>query len=466
MPNAIALGPTMRDYEAIFAGKTTPELDTALRSLRGRRVGVFGRCPTGRTLANLLGQRCATVMDSETLADAPRDLDAVIIATRPDFNGYFIDLLAVMGFTCPVYALFGPVRAEWQGYEPIEPPLTLPELPLRVESAADILKRCPELGSAHAVSFGGVEYAYYRFPELLVLGDRAPAYCLPDGACGSGESSGMRTALHENQDYADAAASLPLLGIPRHCFARRKSRGMAVLGNCNTRYFGHVMHDMLPKLLLLEHAGYAGRYLLAARTPWLTALATAMGVAEERLDYYNAPLVLEDAVIFQRFRCELLMDNPTLVLELRERLLRHFGLRQGPRTRRLYLTRRAATYRHVINEEELRRMLERHGYETIAFETLDLAGQIELMLSARSLVAPHGSGSALSLFLDRDTAFVQMHNPSFINDGSCRPFVRTLGVDYHSFVTAEDPGPAEVMPSQRHLIVDVERLERLVRTLP
>lgn len=66
--------------------------------------------------------------------------------------------------------------------------------------------------------------------------------------------------------------------------------------------------------------------------------------------------------------------------------------RPDPLPARLYLSRRGVASRQVSNEEEVRALLEPHGFVTIQPEGLSLREQIALFRGASHIVAPHGAG--------------------------------------------------------------------------
>ncbi|GIL00954.1 MAG: hypothetical protein BroJett030_08530 [Alphaproteobacteria bacterium] len=81
------------------------------------------------------------------------------------------------------------------------------------------------------------------------------------------------------------------------------------------------------------------------------------------------------------------------------RLKRHFGVDTVSGRRRLHTSRRAAARRRLANEAELAPALARHGFETVVFEEMDLAAQIELSAGAAAMVGVHGAGLANMMFM-------------------------------------------------------------------
>jgi len=70
----------------------------------------------------------------------------------------------------------------------------------------------------------------------------------------------------------------------------------------------------------------------------------------------------------------------------------------GARTRRLYISRRKATDRHLRNEDALMRRLRPLGFRRVLLEELSPSDQIRLFQETEMVVAPHGAGLANLLF--------------------------------------------------------------------
>jgi len=96
--------------------------------------------------------------------------------------------------------------------------------------------------------------------------------------------------------------------------------------------------------------------------------------------------------------------NPNLVTFLR-------GLippAPGAARRRLYLDRRGAAQRRLVNETEIVAALARLDVEPVALENLSLAEQAALLQSASLVVAPHGAALTNIVFCQPGTPIVEI----------------------------------------------------------
>jgi hypothetical protein len=74
--------------------------------------------------------------------------------------------------------------------------------------------------------------------------------------------------------------------------------------------------------------------------------------------------------------------------------------------RKLYLTRRSATYRKVLNEEEIEIELLRRGFEIVDLAKCSFEYQLELFSQAQLVVAPTGATVTNMLFAPSGTKFI------------------------------------------------------------
>lgn len=90
---------------------------------------------------------------------------------------------------------------------------------------------------------------------------------------------------------------------------------------------------------------------------------------------------------------------PTECLEwLREETYSLFGLDPEEPFRRLYVTRRNAKVRRLLNEKEVASFLTGRGFEVVALEDRPLCEQVRLFAEASIVVAQHGAGLVNLLF--------------------------------------------------------------------
>ena len=92
---------------------------------------------------------------------------------------------------------------------------------------------------------------------------------------------------------------------------------------------------------------------------------------------------------------------------LREEMYALTELRPAEPFRKLYVTRRNAKVRRLINEEEVAGYLRKRGFEVVALEKYPLREQVQLFAEAALVVAQHGAG-LVNLLFSRDVRVLEV----------------------------------------------------------
>ena len=77
---------------------------------------------------------------------------------------------------------------------------------------------------------------------------------------------------------------------------------------------------------------------------------------------------------------------------MREQVYALMGIHPKEPFRKLFVTRRYAKLRRLLNEEEVATHLKRHGFEVVALELMPFHEQVQRFAEAKIIVAQHGAG--------------------------------------------------------------------------
>ena len=105
--------------------------------------------------------------------------------------------------------------------------------------------------------------------------------------------------------------------------------------------------------------------------------------------------------------------NPYCLQWLRERLLA--TVPPEPTPKRVYITRRLAAKRRLVNENQIESLLHDHGFIIAELETLSIAEQVRLFAQAEIVVGPHGAGLTNMVWAPRDCKVMEIQHPDYIN---------------------------------------------------
>lgn len=120
---------------------------------------------------------------------------------------------------------------------------------------------------------------------------------------------------------------------------------------------------------------------------------------------------------------------------------------------RIYISRRNATRRRVVNENEVKEMLNSHGFSFYALEEEPVKKQAEIFSNAEIIVGPHGAGFVNMIFSD-DPNIIEL-----FGDRLRTTFYRLAKIlDFeYDFIKGETEGV--------DIRIDVEELEKQVKKL-
>jgi len=220
--------------------------------------------------------------------------------------------------------------------------------------------------------------------------------------------------------------------------------------------FFHWFLDCLPRLIAAEdhrqRQGESCRVIVPARLrPWQAESLDLLALpGQQRLEEGRpgvGGLAVERLVASVAHRWQRLGDAPFDALSpwamrwLARGLGRSIPRPPGGSPRRLYLSRRGAATRQVVNEEELLALLEPQGFVAIQPERLSLREQIGLFRGASHIVAPHGAALTNLLHGQGGSSVLEL----FQEGHGVRPdffqLARINGLQYHHAICPSS-GPA------------------------
>lgn len=130
---------------------------------------------------------------------------------------------------------------------------------------------------------------------------------------------------------------------------------------------------------------------------------------------------------------------------------------------RIYISRRRAGKRRIVNEDDVTSVVRRFGFETIFAEDLSFEEQVRICSRARYIVSNHGAGLTNILFMQDGGSVLELrHEADCINN--CY-FTLSSALDFNYFYqtcAAQDP---TADPHTAHLVVDVDQLEKNLKLL-
>ncbi|WP_413173397.1 glycosyltransferase 61 family protein [Anabaena azotica] len=124
---------------------------------------------------------------------------------------------------------------------------------------------------------------------------------------------------------------------------------------------------------------------------------------------------------------------------LKRKFLNREYLKITSSKKRIYITRRLAKSRRLLNEEEILNFLQLYGFESVILESMSVEEQAVLFSQAEMIISPHGSGLTNLVFCQPGTKVIELFSPNYVYH--CYWWISNLvGLDYYYLIGETLPG--------------------------
>lgn len=224
---------------------------------------------------------------------------------------------------------------------------------------------------------------------------------------------------------------------------KRVNGTVAVLSGANSHNYYHWLIDIAPKFHFLRNAcDEIDHYYIPRKFPYQRQTAALLGIpASKILRVHCETHIVADRVI----ACGLVGDSATR--DTIRILRQHLGREQvgaqldavantdlpvlpPHKMKRVYISRKNARQRRIVNEIELTKLLDQAGFTLIHLEKLSLSKQIAIFANAEIVIGPHGAGLANIAFCYPDTKVVEINTPYRISSLFTR-LANAASLEYH-----------------------------------
>ncbi len=188
----------------------------------------------------------------------------------------------------------------------------------------------------------------------------------------------------------------------------------------------HWLFESVPKVCVMEAAGYKGPYIANASSRVVREGLALMGVGPERLVHCARPHLVRRAVIPHVIHWSGIQEHRSLLVAARERMLDAAGRRPGEK--RCFIRRVGS--RKLLNEEELLDTLARYDIRVLVPEEHGLSEQIAFMSNAGLTLSPHGANTALAFFQKPESVLMEFFGHDHINNVCNLALINTLKLLY------------------------------------
>jgi capsular polysaccharide biosynthesis protein len=222
--------------------------------------------------------------------------------------------------------------------------------------------------------------------------------------------------------------------------ARRLSGTYALLAHPWAWGYYHWVIEVLPKLSLIEELDdlKSVPLIVPHRLNAFQSDSLLMaGVSVDRMVHLDEGDWQVDHLFFPEMLAPSGNPSPQAVTWLRERFLKESSTQNSPSGRRIYLTRRDAAQRSLLNEEEIVEYLREADFEIICPGELSFPEQVKTFRDVEVVIAPHGAGATNMVFAPPSATLIEFFGDNYIN--GCYWALANICGQTHAFLT----GPSE-----------------------
>jgi tetratricopeptide (TPR) repeat protein/capsular polysaccharide biosynthesis protein len=212
---------------------------------------------------------------------------------------------------------------------------------------------------------------------------------------------------------------------------------VAVLSGLSGHIYFHWMVDILPRIELLRRSGInlsqIDYFLVnSAHLPFQRETLQQLGIpADKILESDQFPHLQATQLIVPSFAGYLGWLEPWAIYFLRKTFLTLEIQAKSGYPKRIYISRKNARHRRVLNETEVMEELSNYGFVSVELETLSFGDQVALFSQAQAIIAPHGSGLTNIIFCQKSAKIAEFISPHY-NRHYYWVISQSLGLEHYS----------------------------------
>jgi len=191
---------------------------------------------------------------------------------------------------------------------------------------------------------------------------------------------------------------------------------LATLGASNN--YSHWLFDLLPRIEIANQAGWPlSKFdhviVNSVEEPFQIETLKDMGAHEEQIVQSDKEMHLQcEAAVIPSYPGQHISVPKWSCRFLRQALPMEID---DEGSKRVYISRRKAAHRRIINEEEIIDVLRPLGFVVHVLEDLPTSAQRKLFAEARIVVSPAGSSLANVVFCRPRATVVELHHRGYVN---------------------------------------------------
>ena len=120
--------------------------------------------------------------------------------------------------------------------------------------------------------------------------------------------------------------------------------------------------------------------------------------------------------------------------------------------RKLYISRRKAKFRKVLNEGDVENILRKFDFETVVLEDISFLEQIRLFSETSVLLGVHGAGLTNMIFMRENSKAIELRSEGDKNNNCYFSLASAMTLDYY-YITCK---ATDTTTQKTDIIVDLQ----------
>lgn len=245
------------------------------------------------------------------------------------------------------------------------------------------------------------------------------------------------------------------------CFIFKKekiNKGLWVLDQWSSGYF-HWCTEVLPRIIAAREIVEDYPVLLPSTYHKVDFISESLKALDVSVCYYDINKKVSIKKLLAPSHLQPAQFNPLYINKLKNSFQVNSSSESG--SKNIYISRKKAHRRKIVNEDELIQLLSTFGFSTVYMEDLSFFDQRSLMNGAQLLISNHGAGLTNMLFMKEGSSVIELKadaddiNNCFFNLASA--------LNHQYYYTINSGDSAEVQKS--NIMVDLDKLKTLLNSL-
>jgi capsular polysaccharide biosynthesis protein len=222
-------------------------------------------------------------------------------------------------------------------------------------------------------------------------------------------------SIWSNQNYLENNGILNKIMLPS---PKSRSETACVLGTLGADNYYHWMLDIMPRISLLKQYEELKSIPLIVPKQLKAFQKESLkmaGISSEKIVEFDGDFCQIEKLYYLSSLGHSGNPSPYDVSSLRTLFLGKCLHHQTSSSEYLYITRRDANYRRILEEYKIVDYLKSIGFEIVCLSELSFAKQIEKFSRAKIIIAPHGAGLTNMVFAPKNTQIIELFPEDYIN---------------------------------------------------